>query len=58
MARVELMGASHVAIALPPMRSYVRLYDDQREALLSTLAELGRALDDLATRIASPESSD
>ncbi|MGB8362885.1 MAG: DUF3156 family protein [Acidimicrobiia bacterium] len=57
MTRVELMGASHVAIALPPMRSYVRLYDDQREALLSTLAELGRALDDLATRTASPEPS-
>jgi hypothetical protein len=34
-AEVELMGASHVAIALPPMRSYIRLYPDQREAMKS-----------------------
>jgi hypothetical protein len=32
-AEVELMGASHVAIALPPIRSYVHLYPDQREAM-------------------------
>lgn len=41
-AQVELVGASHVAIALPPIRSYVRLYPDQREALVSGLAEVAR----------------
>lgn len=43
-ARIELMGASHVAIALPPIRSYVHLHPDQRESLLATLGELGRVL--------------
>lgn len=37
---VELMGASHVSMALPPIRSYVRLYPEQREALLGTLEAL------------------
>lgn len=43
-ASLELMGASHVAMALPPTRSYIRLYPDQRDALFSTLTELGRVL--------------
>lgn len=43
-ARIELMGASHVAIALPPIRSYVRLYPDQREAMTRGLEEVGRVL--------------
>lgn len=43
-ARVELVGASHVAVALPPMRSYVRLYPDQREALVRSFTEVGRIL--------------
>ncbi len=38
---VELMGASFVSLALPPMRSYVRLHEDQREALLAALKALG-----------------
>lgn len=41
---VELMGASHVAIALPPIRSYVHLYPDQREAMTKGIAEVRRAL--------------
>lgn len=44
-SRVELVGASHVAIALPPIRSYVRLYPDQREALVAALTEVDRVLD-------------
>lgn len=47
-ARVELMGASHVAVALPPMRSYVRLYPDQREALVKSFTEIGRILTGVA----------
>jgi hypothetical protein len=43
-ARVELMGASHVAIALPPIRSYVHLYPDQREAMVTGLSEVRRVL--------------
>lgn len=43
-ARVELMGASHVAMALPPIRSYVHLHADQREALLAAFVEVGRVL--------------
>jgi hypothetical protein len=41
-AEVELMGASHVAIALPPIRSYVHLYPDQREAMTRGLEEVRR----------------
>jgi hypothetical protein len=41
---IELMGATVVAIAFPPMRSYVRLYPDQSGALTSTLSELTRIL--------------
>ncbi|MGA7097016.1 MAG: DUF3156 family protein [Acidimicrobiia bacterium] len=41
---IELMGATHITIALPPMRSYVRLYPDQADALLSTLAHWRRLL--------------
>lgn len=44
---VELMGASHVAIALPPIRSYVHLYPDQREALASGLEAVWRILGSL-----------
>lgn len=40
LATVELMGASYVSIALPPMRSYVRLHRDQAEALVTTLRAL------------------
>lgn len=43
-ATVELLGASLVAIALPPIRSYVRLYPDQREALLDGLQALRRLM--------------
>lgn len=41
-ATVELMGASLVSIAFPPIRSYVRLHEDQREALIGSLTALGR----------------
>lgn len=41
-ATVEVMGASLVSIAFPPIRSYVRLHDDQREALLAGLTSLFR----------------
>lgn len=41
---VELMGASLVAIAFPPIRSYVRLYPDQLQALTATFAELDRVM--------------
>lgn len=43
-ARTELMGASLVAIALPPMRSYVRLYPDQLSALAGTLSRIDSVL--------------
>jgi hypothetical protein len=39
---VELEGASLVAIALPPIRSYVRLYPDQRQALVAGFEALRR----------------
>jgi hypothetical protein len=42
---VELVGASLVAIAFPPIRSYVRLYPDQRSALISTFHSVSRALE-------------
>jgi hypothetical protein len=41
---VELMGASFVSLALPPMRSYVRLHRDQRRALVDSLTALGARL--------------
>ncbi len=41
---IELMGATHVSIALPPMRNYIRLYPDQADALVSTLAQWSRLL--------------
>lgn len=44
---VELMGASHVAIALPPIRSYVHLYPDQRRAMEKGLEEVRRVLEAL-----------
>lgn len=34
---VELVGGSMVAIALPPIRSYIRLHPDQRHALIRCL---------------------
>jgi len=43
-AEVELMGASHVAIALPPIRSYIHLYPDQREAMTKGLVEVRRVV--------------
>jgi hypothetical protein len=43
-AEVELMGASHVAIALPPIRSYVHLYPDQREAMERGLEAVRRVV--------------
>ena len=43
---VELMGASYVSIALPPMRSYVRLHRDQAEALVGALSALSAVLGD------------
>ena len=42
---VELMGASYVSLALPPMRSYVRLHADQRQALVETLTALNAHLE-------------
>ncbi len=39
---VELMGASHVGIALPPIRSYVHLYPDQRKAMISGIEAVSR----------------
>ena len=30
----ELIGASEVITALPPMRRYIRLYPDQKSALI------------------------
>lgn len=39
-AVVELMGASFVSLALPPMRSYIRLHPDQRAALVDSFAAL------------------
>lgn len=41
---VELIGASLVSIALPPIRSYVRLHPDQREALIGSLESLQRLI--------------
>lgn len=41
---VELMGASFVSLALPPMRSYVRLHGDQRRALVDGLTALSAHL--------------
>jgi hypothetical protein len=47
---VELMGASYVSLALPPMRSYVRLHADQRQALVETLTALDAHLKGADTR--------
>ncbi len=41
---VELMGASFVSLAMPPMRSYVRLHPDQREALVDVLEAVATQL--------------
>lgn len=43
-AQLELMGASHVAMALPPIRSYVHLYPDQRDAMTRGLVRLRELL--------------
>jgi len=43
-AEVELMGASLVAMALPPIRSYVHLYPDQRDAMMSGFEAVRRVL--------------
>jgi len=42
--QVELVGASHVAIALPPIRSYIHLYPDQRDAMVRGIEEVRRVL--------------
>jgi hypothetical protein len=41
---IELMGAAFVSTALPPMRSYVRLHADQREALVDSFAALSTVI--------------
>lgn len=41
-AVATLMGASEVAMRLPPTRSYVRLSADQRDALVATFTALAR----------------
>lgn len=41
-ALATLMGASEVAMRLPPTRSYVRLSADQRDALVATFSALAR----------------
>jgi hypothetical protein len=43
-ATVELMGASYVTVALPPMRSYVRLHSDQRDALVDSFSALSAVI--------------
>ncbi len=43
---VELMGASFVSLALPPMRSYIRLHVDQREALIASITALSSVVAD------------
>ena len=45
-AEVELMGASHVAVALPPIRSYIHLYPDQRDAMTRGLEAVRRVVRD------------
>lgn len=45
-ATIELMGGSLVSIAFPPIRSYVRLHEDQREALMASLVALERITGD------------
>lgn len=42
-AAITLMGASMTRMRIPPNTSWIRLHDDQREALLGTVA----ALDDV-----------
>jgi hypothetical protein len=42
---IDLMGASYVSLALPPMRSYLRLHADQRQALVETLTALNSLLE-------------
>jgi hypothetical protein len=41
---LELMGASHVAIALPPIRSYIHLHPDQRKAMIAGIEEIDRVV--------------
>lgn len=43
--RVELVGASQVVTAIPPARRYIRLYPDQRNALLGMFGALERVLE-------------
>lgn len=40
---ITLMGASMTRMRVPPNTSWIRLHDDQREALLATMAALDRA---------------
>ena len=46
-AEVELMGASLVAMALPPLRSYGHLDPDQRDAMISGFEAVRRVLVDI-----------
>ena len=41
---VELIGASEVIAAMPPMRRYIRLYPDQRSALLGSFMAMEQVL--------------
>lgn len=41
---IQLMGASHVAVALPPIRSYVHLHHDQRQAMIAGIGEVERVI--------------
>jgi hypothetical protein len=41
---LQLMGASHVAIALPPIRSYVHVHPDQRQAMIAGIEEVDRVI--------------
>ncbi len=40
---ITLMGASMTRMRVPPNTSWIRLHDDQRDALLATMAALDRA---------------
>nr|WP_274387960.1 DUF3156 family protein [Salsipaludibacter albus] len=40
LARIVLMGASMTRMRVPPTTTYVRLHDDQRDALLATVDAL------------------
>lgn len=43
-AEIELVGASQVVTAIPPIRRYIRLYPDQRDALLGVFRSMDMVL--------------